>query len=115
MSGFRRRVTSARASMAPRADAHRQPAAVVDAALRGQLGAQLDEHRRLQLVEPTVEAAHRPAEIVFGEPERGRDDRILGRRRVARAGFSGPSKGAHRRVALAAGKAELPTGDSTGS
>ena len=30
----------------------RQPAAVDDAALAGQLGAQLDEHRRLQFVEP---------------------------------------------------------------
>ena len=46
----------------------RHPAAVDDAALGGQLRAQLDEHLRLQFIEPGVEPAHRPAQVVLGEP-----------------------------------------------
>ena len=65
---------------------HRQPAAVDDAALGGQLRAQLDEHLRLQFVEPAVEPAHRPAQVVLGQPERGGHHRVLRRRRVGQRG-----------------------------
>ena len=47
-----------------------------------QFGAELDEHLRLQLVEPAVEAAHRAAQVVFREPERAGHQRVLGARRA---------------------------------
>ena len=85
-SGLSRRVTIARASMTAARRTHRQPAAVLDAALGGQLRAEFDEHFRLQFVEPAIEPAHRAAQVVLGQPERAGDDRVLRRRRRGPAG-----------------------------
>ena len=63
-----------------RADRH--PAAVDDPALGGQLRAHLDEHLRLQFVEPGVEPAHRPAQVVLGESVGGGHHGELGLGRV---------------------------------
>ena len=82
--------------------AHRQPAAVLDAALGGQFRAQLDEHLRLQFVEPAVEPAHRPAQVVLGQPERAGHDGILRRRRVGDA-VERPVEVAHRRAVVCCG------------
>ena len=65
---------------ARRADRH--PAAVDDPALGGQLRAQLDEHLRLQFVEPGIEPAHRPAQVVLGESVGGGHHGELGLGRV---------------------------------
>ncbi len=64
---------------------HRQPAAVLDAAFRGQLGAEFHEHFRLQFVEPAVEAAHRAAQVMLGQAKRAANDGIFARRRRARS------------------------------
>src|ERR671913_646813 len=52
------------------------PAGVLYALLRGQLGADLDEELRLQLVEPGDPTAHSPAGVVLGEPVSRHDVRI---------------------------------------
>src|SRR5271170_7730736 len=67
-------------STARRSDRH--PAAVNNTALRGQLVAQLSEHLRLQFVEPAIEAAHRPTQVMLGETERRGHHGIVGCRRV---------------------------------
>ena len=59
-----------------------EPAAVIDAALGGQLGTQLDEHFRLQFVEPAIEPAHGTAQVVLRQPKRGGDDRKFPRGRM---------------------------------
>ena len=61
---------------ARRADDH--PATVGNAALAGEFGADLHEHLRLELAQPAVEAAHRPAEVMLGQPVGGRDQRVRG-------------------------------------
>ena len=73
----RRRVTKARASISPRGLIDRQPAAVLDPFFLRQFRAEFHEHGGHQLVEPTVEAAHRPAEIVFRHAERAGHNRVL--------------------------------------
>src|SRR5579875_868509 len=60
----------------PAGDDH--PVANLDSTLRRELGTQLDEHRRLQFVEPAVEAAHAAAQIVLGDAIGGSDDWIAG-------------------------------------
>ncbi len=51
------------------------PAAIFNAMQRGKLRADLNEHRRHQLIEPGVKPRHRTAEIMLGDAERASDDR----------------------------------------
>src|ERR1700677_686249 len=67
-------------STARRLDRH--PAAVGNTALGGQFVAQLSEHLRLQFVEPAIEAAHRPTQVMLRKTERRGHHGILGCRRV---------------------------------
>src|SRR5271168_936081 len=67
-------------STARRSDRH--PAAVNNTALGRQLVAQLGEHLGLQFVQPAIEAAHRPTEVMLRETERRTHHRILAIRRV---------------------------------
>src|SRR5271170_2101988 len=67
-------------STARRSDRH--PAAVNNTTLCRQFWAQLGEHLRLQFVEPAIEPAHRPTEVMLGETERRSHHWIVGCRRV---------------------------------
>src|SRR5581483_934914 len=53
-----------------------QPAAVLDAAFRGQFGAEFGEERGLERVQPGHPARHRSADMVFSQSVRGHDDWI---------------------------------------
>src|SRR5207237_309913 len=56
---------------------HDHPTAMVDSVFFRQRRTDLDKHFGLQLVKPTVETAHWPAQIMLGEPMRRRDDWIV--------------------------------------
>ena len=78
-----RRLTSARASIAPRNVTMRNIIAIFDPELSGELGRNFREHLRLQLGEMTEEAPHAAGGVMLGQPvggEHKRKSRIARRR-----------------------------------
>ena len=57
--------------------ADHDPIAVSDTALVRELRRDFDEHVRVKLVEPAIEAAHRPAQVMLGKPVGGANQLIL--------------------------------------
>src|SRR5205807_3835554 len=63
---------------------HDHPSAMLDSIFFRQRRTDLDKHLRLQLVKPTVEAAHWPTQIMFGESMGRGNDWIV---RIHRRGY----------------------------
>ncbi len=73
---------------------------------RREFRAKLDEHLRLQFVEPAIESAHRPAQVMLGQAERAGDDGKLAARRSGQL-IERPGESAHRRAARLPGIKEV--------